>query len=119
MANGLRTVVTPLPTARELIEAQQRTETPQPLAQADIVKGQFESLAGVCDQLATSCDSYANSVEQTKNAIKRALIELAALVALDKPSAGSRPRSPVADQRSPPRAGWRSRSVSTAPASRR
>ncbi|WP_433754669.1 GH-E family nuclease [Nocardia sp. CA-135398] len=84
MANGLRTVVAPLPTARELIEAQQSTETPQALEQADIVKGQFESLAGVCDQLATSCDSYANSVEQTKNAIKRALIELAALVAVDQ-----------------------------------
>lgn len=84
VGNGLRTVAAPLPTARDLIEAQQSTETPQALEQADIVKGQFESLAGVCDQLATSCDSYANSVEQTKSAIKRALIELVALVAVDQ-----------------------------------
>ncbi|MFE9328194.1 GH-E family nuclease [Nocardia sp. NPDC052278] len=84
MANGLRVSAAPLPTARELIEAQQSPETEQALEQADIVKGEFESLAGVCEELATSCDSYANSVEQTKSAIKHALIELLALVAVDQ-----------------------------------
>ncbi|WP_327116628.1 HNH/ENDO VII family nuclease [Nocardia sp. NBC_01730] len=84
MANDLGIAAAPLPNARELIEAQQSTETSQALEQADIVKGQFDSLAGVCESLATSCDSYADSVEQTKDAIKRALIELAALVALDQ-----------------------------------
>ncbi|MFI7669520.1 hypothetical protein [Nocardia sp. NPDC049526] len=47
MANGLRVSAAPLPTARELIEAQQSPETEQALEQADIVKGEFESLAGV------------------------------------------------------------------------
>ncbi|MGY5309184.1 WXG100-like domain-containing protein [Nocardia gipuzkoensis] len=84
MANALRIAAGPLPNARQLIEAQHSPETPQALEQADIVKGQFDSLATVCDELAKSCDSYASSVEQTKNAIKRALIELIAIVAVDQ-----------------------------------
>ncbi|MGW5456994.1 WXG100-like domain-containing protein [Nocardia sp. NPDC003979] len=70
--------------ARTFIEAQQTTETTQALEQADIVKGQFENLAGVCDNIATSCYSYADSVEQTKSAIKQALIEMVALIAADQ-----------------------------------
>ncbi|MFI9509082.1 GH-E family nuclease [Nocardia sp. NPDC052566] len=84
MANGLRFIVGMLPPPRSLIEAQQSPETPQALEQADIVKGQVESLATVCDELGNSCYSYAGSVEQTKNAVKRALIELLALVAVDQ-----------------------------------
>ncbi|MGY4100047.1 hypothetical protein ACW2Q0_10930 [Nocardia sp. R16R-3T] len=54
-----------------MIEAQQSPETEQSLEQADLVKNQFETLAGVCDQLATSCDSHANSVDQTKRSNAR------------------------------------------------
>ncbi|MFX0573051.1 HNH/ENDO VII family nuclease [Nocardia nepalensis] len=84
MANGLRFVTGMLPAARTGIEAQQSPETTQALEQADLIKTQVETLAGVCDELGKSCDSYADSVEQTKNAIKRALLELLALVALDQ-----------------------------------
>ncbi|MFI9410154.1 WXG100-like domain-containing protein [Nocardia gamkensis] len=84
MANSLRIAANPLPTARELIEAQQTPETAQALEQADVVKGQFDSLVGVCEELAKSCTSYADSVEHTKSAIKHALIELVAIVAVDQ-----------------------------------
>ncbi|MFG1796658.1 GH-E family nuclease [Nocardia sp. NPDC049149] len=84
MANGLRFIVGMLAAPRSLIEAQQSPETLQALEQADIVKAEFESLAGVCDELGKACASYADSIEQTKNAVKRALIELLALVAMDQ-----------------------------------
>ncbi|WP_067470538.1 hypothetical protein [Nocardia amamiensis] len=38
----------------------------------------------MCEELAKSYDSYADSVEQAKTAIKHALIELAAIVAVDE-----------------------------------
>jgi hypothetical protein len=84
MANGLRGAAQILPGARESIEAQQTTETAQALEQADNVKTEFESLALVCESLGNSCYAYADSVEQTKSAIKRALIEMMALIAADQ-----------------------------------
>ncbi|MBF6150218.1 GH-E family nuclease [Nocardia nova] len=84
MATKLRLATIALPGARQHIEAQQSPETTQALEQHDLVKGQFEGLAGVCDQLATSCDSYADAVDNTKKQIVHALVELIALVALDQ-----------------------------------
>ncbi|MVU81039.1 hypothetical protein GPX89_27800 [Nocardia sp. ET3-3] len=84
MEAKLRLAALLLPSARTHIDAQQSEETPQALEQADNVKTQFETLAGVCDELAKSCDSYADAVETTKKAIVNALIQLVAIIAVDQ-----------------------------------
>ncbi|WP_156959603.1 GH-E family nuclease [Nocardia sp. BMG51109] len=84
MATKLRMATLGLPGARQLIESQQTPETQQALEQADLVKNQFDTLAGACDALASSCDAYADSVSHTKGQIVEALIELAAIVAVDQ-----------------------------------
>ncbi|BCK56219.1 GH-E family nuclease [Nocardia wallacei] len=84
MATKLRMSTIALPGARQLIESQQTPETQQALEQADLVKAQFDTLAGVCDELAKSCDAYADSVSHTKGQITQALIELAAIVVVDQ-----------------------------------
>ncbi|MBF6278689.1 MULTISPECIES: GH-E family nuclease [Nocardia] len=84
MATKLRMATITMPGARSHIEAQQSPETQQALEQHDLVKGQFESLAGTCDQLAASCDAYADSLHTTKKAIIHALVEMVALIAVDQ-----------------------------------
>ncbi|WP_216915568.1 GH-E family nuclease [Nocardia noduli] len=84
MASGLRIAAAMLPAARAMIESQQSTETGQALEQADLVKAEFDNLAGVCDNIGDSCYAYASAVEQTKSAVKRMLIEMVALVVADQ-----------------------------------
>ncbi|WP_146099059.1 hypothetical protein [Nocardia nova] len=79
MATKLRMATIALPGARQHIEAQQSPETTQALEQHDLVKGQFEGLAGVCNQLATSCDSYADAVDNTCR-VRRRLCRTRAVV---------------------------------------
>lgn len=84
VAEHLEAVTFKLDEARPLIEAQQSDETPQALEQHDIVRAQVTAQKAYCDKLNEGCRSFAESLEHTKNEIKKAVVELLALIGVDQ-----------------------------------